>query len=220
MRTVDYQDYIQKKYKDQCSDKNENIFELDTAIRDFAQKYQDATLNDWLQTVALTGDEMHYNGESVSMMTMHAAKGLEFKRVYLSGVEEGLIPHRNSLNSRDEIEEERRLLYVGMTRAREKLTLTSALRRRSFAGWTTNIPSRFLADIPETFLAVGSAPLPTRNARMDRGVSPVAVGMQIIHPTYGMGYIEKIERNLNANDVLVNFNEFGPIRVKRHHLRL
>lgn len=220
LRTIDYQGYIQKKYKDRCDDKNENIFELDTAIKDFAQKYRDATLNDWLQTVALTGDEIHQNGESVSMMTLHAAKGLEFKRVYLSGIEEGLIPHRNSLNSRDEVEEERRLLYVGMTRAREKLTLTSATQRRSFSGWTTNRPSRFLADIPETCLDVEGIPPPIRNRRVDNGAPAIAIGMQIIHPTYGMGYIERIEKNLNTVDVLVNFNEFGPIRVKRHHLRL
>ena len=218
LHEVAYLEYLDKKYRDQASEKKENVMELDTALRDFASRYPEASLDDWLQSVVLVGDEMHQSGESVSLMTLHAAKGLEFDRVYVAGVEEGLIPHRNSVSSRAELEEERRLLYVGMTRAKQKLTLTCATRRRAFQGWTNNPPSRFMGDIPSNCLqSEHAAPAPRDDGRQ---VQRLSVGMQIIHPTYGMGRVTSIEKSFDTIDVLVNFNEFGMIRVKSHHLRI
>ncbi len=220
LRTVAYLEYLDKKYRDQATEKKENVMELDTALRDFASRYPEATLDSWLQSVALVGDELCQNDASVSLMTLHAAKGLEFNRVYIAGVEEGLIPHRNSIASRAELEEERRLLYVGMTRARQKLTLTCAASRRVFQTWSSNSPSRFMADIPAPCLqneqATARRPPATNRAQPRR----FAVGMQIVHPTYGMGRITSIEESFDTIDVLVNFNEFGLIRVKSHHLRV
>ena len=221
LQTVDYLQHLDKKYRDQATEKKENVMELDTALRDFASRDPEATLDDWLQSVVLVGDEMHQSGESVALMTLHAAKGLEFDRVYISGVEEGLIPHRNSVSSRAELEEERRLLYVGMTRAKQKLTLTCAARRRVFQNWTDNTPSRFMADIPSTCLQSERPPTPPPRAFAANGqVQRLSVGMQIVHPTYGMGHIASIEKSFDTIDVLVNFNEFGMIRVKSHHLRI
>src|SRR5690606_30910496 len=85
------------------------------------------------------------------MMTLHMAKGLEFNRVYIVGLEENLLPHRNSLDDPDGLEEERRLFYVGMTRARQKLSLLGAYRRRTYNNWAANRPSRFLTEIPARY---------------------------------------------------------------------
>lgn len=219
LQTVDYLPHLDKKYREQATDKKENVMELDTALRDFASRDPEATLDDWLQSVVLVGDEMHPGGESVALMTLHAAKGLEFDRVYVSGVEEGLIPHRNSVSSRAELEEERRLLYVGMTRAKQKLTLTCAARRRVFQNWTNNVPSRFMDDIPPDCLQSEHSPS-QRASTSNRQAQRLSVGMQIVHPTYGMGHIASIEKSFDTVDVLVNFNEFGMIRVKSHHLRI
>lgn len=221
LQTVAYLEHLDKKYRDQATEKKENVMELDTALRDFASRYPEATLDDWLQSVVLVGDELHQSGESVSLMTLHAAKGLEFDRVYISGVEEGLIPHRNSVSSRAELEEERRLLYVGMTRAKQKLTLTCAARRRVFQSWTDSTPSRFMGDIPSECLQSEHTPAyPPRAAAQREQVQRLSVGMQIVHPTYGMGHVTSIEKSFDTIDVLVNFNEFGMIRVKSHHLRI
>lgn len=85
----------------------------------------------------------------VTLMTLHAAKGLEFDTVFLVGLEEGLFPHSMSMNSRDELEEERRLCYVGITRAKKKLYLTYAKDRLFFGSRSSSLPSRFLSEIPQ-----------------------------------------------------------------------
>jgi len=92
--------------------------------------------------------------EPVTLMTLHASKGLEFKNVYMVGMEEGLFPHSRALNSRDEVEEERRLCYVGMTRAMRNLTFTYTSQRLYFGSRTSSMPSRFLSEIPDYLLAV------------------------------------------------------------------
>jgi DNA helicase II / ATP-dependent DNA helicase PcrA len=113
-------------------------------------------LTEFLQNVALVEQEYHSdkqeNGEkknAITLMTMHAAKGLEFPIVFIIGMEEGLFPHSRSLMDRGELEEERRLCYVGMTRAKEKLFLTYARRRLFFGQRTTNVVSRFVTELPE-----------------------------------------------------------------------
>jgi DNA helicase-2/ATP-dependent DNA helicase PcrA len=87
--------------------------------------------------------------DAVNMMTLHAAKGLEFNVVFMVGMEEGLFPHSRSMMDKNELEEERRLCYVGMTRAREKLFLTYSRKRLFFGQKTTNIVSRFILELPE-----------------------------------------------------------------------
>ena len=154
---IDYFPYLDKRYRESSGDKRENVVELGTAINNFAQNYPEATLNEWLQSVALVGDEEETTGSKknrISLMTLHASKGLEFNRVYIVGVEENILPHFNSIKEggRPAIEEERRLFYVGMTRARERLSLSAARRREVFGSWNTNSPSRFLAEIPGQYL--------------------------------------------------------------------
>jgi DNA helicase-2/ATP-dependent DNA helicase PcrA len=132
----------------------ENIKELRSVATEFPQ------LTEFLETVALVEQEYEpdrprkrdTNHDAVTLMTLHAAKGLEFPIVFIIGMEEGLFPHSRSLNDREEIEEERRLCYVGITRAKEKLYLTFANRRLFFGTRTQNMISRFVADLPQHIL--------------------------------------------------------------------
>jgi DNA helicase-2/ATP-dependent DNA helicase PcrA len=132
----------------------ENLRELVNAAMDARDRGE--SLGEFLDHAALTSDADQYEASSqITLMTLHAAKGLEFPLVFLVGLEEGLFPHSRTFNSPDEIEEERRLCYVGMTRAMDTLVVSRARYRRR---WGTDmpeasIPSRFLAEVPEHLLA-------------------------------------------------------------------
>src|SRR5437588_5351605 len=108
-------------------------------------------LRAFLENVALLGetDEIKENAPRVTLMTLHAAKGLEFRVVFIIGMEENLFPHARSLEDPQQMEEERRLCYVGITRAKEHLYLVHAARRTFYGNTMVNPPSRFLTDIPE-----------------------------------------------------------------------
>jgi DNA helicase-2/ATP-dependent DNA helicase PcrA len=152
MRSTNYLDlYDEKVEEDQA--RLENIKEL----RSVAIEFPDLT--EFLENVALVEQEYHHdpqeNGEkknAITLMTLHAAKGLEFPIVFMIGMEEGLFPHSRSLMDKGELEEERRLCYVGITRAKEKLFITYARRRLFFGQRLTNNVSRFVLEIPEHVL--------------------------------------------------------------------
>jgi DNA helicase-2/ATP-dependent DNA helicase PcrA len=134
----------------------ENLNELMTATEDFQEQNRDASLPDFLDQVALitdleqqtAADSGRGNTDSVTLMTLHNAKGLEFSVVFLAGMEEGLFPHSRSVESEEELEEERRLCYVGITRAKERLVLTHASERRLYGYPQSNLMSRFVQEIP------------------------------------------------------------------------
>lgn len=147
LNATSYMAYVEKKFPDQAVDKIENIHELGAALADFAAAQPKANLAEWLQSVTLSSSESDEKG-GVSLMTLHMAKGLEYPRVFIVGLEEGLLPHKNSQDNPEALEEERRLFYVGITRAKEKLSLTGAYRRRTYNNWSANRPSRFLNEIP------------------------------------------------------------------------
>jgi DNA helicase-2/ATP-dependent DNA helicase PcrA len=144
-----YLDYWQAERSSEAEMRVENIKELVAAALDFEERSADKSLRAYLEMVALASslDEAG-KGEQVTLMTLHNAKGLEYPVVFLTGMEEGLFPHSNSLQEEGGIEEERRLCYVGITRAREKLHLTCAVSRRSFGNRAYNPHSRFLEEIP------------------------------------------------------------------------
>ncbi|MBQ3241841.1 MAG: UvrD-helicase domain-containing protein [Oscillospiraceae bacterium] len=132
----------------------ENIDELRSSIIKFSDEMPEGTLSDFLEEVALYTDldRTDLQEDSVILMTMHSAKGLEFPYVFVAGCEEGIFPGRMSMNSPDEIEEERRLAYVAITRAKKKLYLTTAAQRMLFGQTTWNKPSRFAREIPKELL--------------------------------------------------------------------
>lgn len=140
----------------------ENLEELDNAIRQFEEeREEEASLQNFLEEMALVSevDRMADEDNSVTLMTLHISKGLEFPVVFIVGMEEGLFPSSRSFGSgsEDDVEEERRLAYVGITRAREKLFLTHARSRRVWGQEQNHAPSRFLSEIPSEFLENSSS---------------------------------------------------------------
>jgi DNA helicase-2/ATP-dependent DNA helicase PcrA len=135
----------------------ENLEQLLAAMEEFCEKNPEAGLSEFLEQVSLVSDlEQGETGKpSVTLMTLHAAKGLEFRTVFMIGMEERLFPHVRALDDLDGMEEERRLCYVGMTRARERLYLLNARRRYLFGQEQSNLPSRFLKDIPAELIEDG-----------------------------------------------------------------
>jgi DNA helicase-2/ATP-dependent DNA helicase PcrA len=158
MQESGYLDRLKNSRDPDDAERLENLEQLLAAIEEFSEKNPEAGLSEFLEQVSLVSDlEQGEAGmPSVTLMTLHAAKGLEFKAVFMVGMEERLFPHVRSLDDLDGMEEERRLCYVGMTRARERLYLLNARRRYMFGQEQYNQPSRFLKDIPEELLEEGN----------------------------------------------------------------
>jgi len=151
-----YADRMKEERSEEAQDRLSNLQELLTALEEFERTGSgtDTKLADFLQQVALVSDVDKAEGKknSVTLMTLHSAKGLEFPVVFMIGMEEKLFPHVRSLEDPEQMEEERRLCYVGMTRARELLFLTNSRRRRTFGQDQCNLTSRFIGDIPRELL--------------------------------------------------------------------
>ena len=132
----------------------ENLEELKTVTRTFEEKEGIVSLEDFLYEVSLVSDVNEYDEDKnrVSLMTVHSVKGLEFDYVFITGLEEGIFPHMNSLMNNSDLEEERRLCYVAITRAKEKLYLVNARLRMMFGHDCTNLPSRFIGEINKDLL--------------------------------------------------------------------
>lgn len=144
LRRIDYFDYLSDGTL-QGESRQENVRELLSVAKD----YQDIGLDGFLEEVALVSDldSADFGSSAVTLMTLHAAKGLEFPVVFMTGMEETIFPHSRALYDQSEMEEERRLCYVGMTRAREELYLCHAMSRMLYGGVQHNSPSRFLSDV-------------------------------------------------------------------------
>jgi Superfamily I DNA and RNA helicases len=144
---------LEEKYEAEINaeDRIANMHELISNAITFADEHDDADLNSFLQEVALVADvDAHdANADFVTLMTLHSSKGLEFPYVFITGVEEGLLPHANSLYDEDGIEEERRLFYVGITRAKKQLCLIHSATRMMWNHREPRMPSRFLSELPD-----------------------------------------------------------------------
>ncbi len=156
------------------------------------------------------GDEWE---DCVQLMTLHSAKGLEFKQVFLCGLEEGLFPHRLSSDDPDKLEEERRLCYVGMTRAMERLTVSYAEKRRLYGEETTARPSRFLREIPREYLEEvrlrGTVSMPVFASPQATNDSGFQLGQRVIHDKFGEGIVLNYEGAGSHARVQVNFSKAG-----------
>ncbi|MBT1071918.1 ATP-dependent helicase [Pelotalea chapellei] len=157
MEESGYLTRLKESRDEEDAERVENLEQLVAAVEEFSEKNPEAGLSEFLEQVSLVSDlEQDEHGKpSVTLMTLHAAKGLEFKAVFMIGMEERLFPHIRALDDLDGMEEERRLCYVGMTRARERLYLLNARRRYLFGQEQSNQPSRFLRDIPAELLDEG-----------------------------------------------------------------
>jgi DNA helicase-2/ATP-dependent DNA helicase PcrA len=153
-RTLTDSGYIHDLREDRSEEARsriDNLMELVSAAKEYESRDPEPSLGGFVDQLSLlseTDEESGSRAASVWMMTMHAAKGLEFPVVFIAGMEEGLFPHSRAFEDQAELEEERRLCYVGMTRARQRLVLTGAARRRTFGEYKGTTPSRFLAEVP------------------------------------------------------------------------
>ena len=153
-KMLDRSGYLQDLRDERSEDAEgriENLAELVSAAREYESREQEPSLNAFVDRLSLLSDADEESGTQdarVWMLTLHSAKGLEFPVVILAGLEEGLFPHSRSAEDEEELEEERRLCYVGMTRARAKLVLTGAARRRVFGEYKSSEPSRFIDEVP------------------------------------------------------------------------
>ncbi len=174
----------------------ENLYEL----AGVAAEYED--LAELLESVALVSDadELDAAADRVNLMTLHTAKGLEFSAAFLTGLEEGIFPHARALADPMELEEERRLCYVGVTRAKERLYVTHAWRRTLWGSTTANLPSRFLAEVPAELvedvgvlgsgaLTARAAPRPGRRQSTGAETLGLAAGDAVVHDRWGEGTV-------------------------------
>jgi DNA helicase-2/ATP-dependent DNA helicase PcrA len=146
-----YLNDLREENSEEANERLENLMELVSAAREYETREAEASLGGFVDRLSLLSEADEESGSRearVWLMTMHAAKGLEFPMVVIAGLEEGLFPHSRSSEDEEELEEERRLCYVGMTRAQSQLVLTSAARRRVFGEYQSTEPSRFLDEIP------------------------------------------------------------------------
>ena len=150
-----YRDYVSQG-AERSEERLENIEEFRSSATEFSGLESSEALIAFLERVSLASDTdtLEDKKDEITLITLHQAKGLEFPVVFIVGMEEGLLPHERSMNDKSEMEEERRLAYVGVTRAKERLYLTRAFRRGFRGGYGPNEPSRFLADIPEELIDI------------------------------------------------------------------
>jgi DNA helicase-2/ATP-dependent DNA helicase PcrA len=220
----------------------ENLRELYSAVEQFVERDARGGLQEFLDSTALVAeqDRMDDARGLLPLMTMHTCKGLEFDAVFIVGMENGLLPHASSLSETEELEEERRLCYVGFTRARKRLFLSNAKRRRLYGEQYAHPPSDFLSAIPPEVLkrepehmapevmrratAIHSsdpysAPAPT--AFLERGSSgEYAVGTKVVHPKFGRGVVVNREGAEDDLKVVVFFKAAGKKTLAVNQARL
>jgi DNA helicase-2/ATP-dependent DNA helicase PcrA len=223
-----YREALKQERSPEAEARLENLEELVAAAEDYTVAQAEPTLEGFLDSIALVTDvdEWEHGQARVTLMTLHAAKGLEFRVVFLTGMEEGVFPHARTLSAAEDIEEERRLCYVGLTRARERLYLTWALHRRVH-GYGVAEASRFLREMPE-------AELMALNARAEPGAGrpseepvpaldddlPLRVGAMVRHPRWGEGMVVGVEKDGGDVIVTVRFASVGRKRLSLQYAHL
>jgi ATP-dependent DNA helicase UvrD/PcrA len=193
--------------------RTENLLELVGVAREYQERAEEPTLSEFLQQLSLYSDQDDLSAERslVTLMTLHNAKGLEFRAVFLIGMEEGIFPHSRSIEEQG-LEEERRLAYVGLTRAKERLTLTHAASRSLWGSRGYNLPSRFLDELPQDEIererlrpaSWSGYGAPTVSVRRDQ--PDLSTGDSVRHSTLGEGVVTRIEAD---GVVTVRFAEDG-----------
>ena len=233
LETSGYAAALAREDSQESQDRLENLAELLAAAADYEGREEGASLSGFLDRAALVSETDRLSDEvPVLLMTLHAAKGLEFETVFLVGLEEGLLPHSRSITNEEGLEEERRLCYVGMTRAKDRLHLSWARSRQVFGQRRVSQPSRFLDEIPVDAVERSGGPSPavprwsptmpgrgaTATGSSDADWSPapgapasaeLRPGVRVRHPLFGVGTVLRREGDGDDLKVTVSFPAVG-----------
>ena len=231
-----YLEALKNEKTDEAEDRIENLKELITAAEEYEERTADKSIAGFLDQAALVSDAdtISDTSGSVSLMTLHISKGLEFPAVFIAGMEGRIFPHIKSIDSEKEMEEERRLCYVGITRAKERLFLTNAESRRIYGQEMSNPPSEFIEDIPGELINTVDSQQSTvssqENKKADyaglrtadsRLLTAYSVGSKVIHPQFGNGIILQKEGLGENLKLTIFFRNAGKkkIAMKYAHLK-
>jgi len=212
---------LQQQGTDEADNRIANIYELFNAVQQFQEDNEENSLEAFLASASLSSDldSLEEEQQKVSMMTLHAAKGLEFPVVFLVGMEQGLLPHNRTLNDPLEIEEERRLCYVGITRAEEQLFLTYTRERRLWGTREPAISSQFLQELPGDLINsnINLASTYRRRTRAEKTSKAINidwnVGDRVLHHEFGDGEITHILGNGKKATLAVKFLSMGVTKI-------
>ncbi|MEA2476928.1 MAG: ATP-dependent helicase UvrD/PcrA [Actinomycetota bacterium] len=213
-----YMEELRSERSFESLSRQENLRELAGVAREYDQASPDGGLTGFLEQIALITDTDEVEGQEVGVtfMTLHNAKGLEFPVVFIVGMEEGVFPHIRSLGDPDQLEEERRLCYVGITRARERLYLLNAWSRSLWGGLNYNPASRFLSEIPNELVNLAhESRASAKHGRqlVERDASGFRIGQEVEHDRWGRGTILEIARSGVGLEATVNFPTVGEKRL-------
>ena len=224
-----YLEHLREQATIEAVTRTENIRELVASGFEFEERSEQATLDKFLEEVALIMDIDMWDDrkDAVSLMTLHNAKGLEFPVVFIAGVEEGLLPHHTSFEDNEEVEEERRLFYVGLTRAMERVVISLASGRRGFHGWVAQAASRFLEEIPQEYLELLTTEYVSYQSSgvEERSWVPdeekvVRAGTRVRHPEWGVGRVVRAEGFGDSLRLVVSFGSGVTKRIMARYANL
>ena len=230
-----YLEALKNEKTDEAEDRIENLKELISAAEEYEERTADKSIAGFLDQAALVSDAdtISDTSGSVSLMTLHISKGLEFPAVFITGMEGRIFPHIKSIDSEKEMEEERRLCYVGITRAKERLFLTNAESRRIYGQEMSNPPSEFIEDIPRELINTVDSQQSTvssqQNKKADyaglrtadsRLLTAYSVGSKVIHPQFGNGIILQKEGLGENLKLTIFFRNAGKKKIAMKHTHL
>lgn len=212
---------LQQQGTDEADNRIANIYELYNAVQQFQEDNEETSLEAFLASASLASDldNLEEAQQKVSMMTLHSAKGLEFPIVFLVGMEQGLLPHNRTLNDPLEIEEERRLCYVGVTRAQEQLFLTYTRQRRLWGTREPAVSSQFLMELPGELINSNLNPANTYHRRTPAKKAALgqeidwSVGDRVLHYEFGAGEITHILGSGKKATLAVKFLSIGATKI-------
>ncbi|MBR0466238.1 MAG: UvrD-helicase domain-containing protein [Clostridia bacterium] len=247
LQKTEYKEYLRSLDEPDSEDRIQNIEELKTNITLYIEENEGATLSDFLEEVALVNDidALNESDDNVTLMTVHSAKGLEFNEVYLVGMEEGIFPGNQSIYGLPEdIEEERRLAYVAITRARKHLFISRAASRMLYGQTNRNMPSRFLNEIPidlcetksaeprsmfmfdtgeekrRTYGSYDSFGGYTKKAEPQKSSAKYSTGDKVRHSVFGEGIILSATPVGNDTLLLIDFDKVGQKKIMANYAKL
>ncbi|MDP7248426.1 MAG: UvrD-helicase domain-containing protein [Planctomycetota bacterium] len=210
-----YVEFLEKSKDENAEDRIENVLELISAAQAYDLPHPDGDARGFLEQSVLVQQLDSYDETQprATLMTLHLAKGLEYPVVFLVGMEEGLLPHMNSMESLDKVEEERRLAYVGITRAESRLFILHAHERRQFGQFFNNMPSRFVREIPEDLIQEENPLYEEEDESGFESDLVFEIGDRVRHHHFGVGTVVDVEFSNFGEQLKIRFQKSGVKRL-------